>query len=69
MVILMPFLYFPEDKTEYIPAVIMLVVFVIGAIVAMKVIRKLSAKELSKLEKSTDATLEPKDDEDQRIQK
>ncbi|ENH95570.1 hypothetical protein J416_15397 [Gracilibacillus halophilus YIM-C55.5] len=42
---MMEFLYFPEDKTEYIPAVIMLLVFMIGAAVAMYFIRRISKKE------------------------
>lgn len=42
---MMEFLYFPEDKAEYIPAVISLIVFVIGAFVAMHFIRKASKKK------------------------
>lgn len=30
----MPFLYFPEDKSEYIPAAIVLIIFMIMAIFA-----------------------------------
>ncbi|WP_346427597.1 hypothetical protein [Gracilibacillus sp. YIM 98692] len=44
----MEFLYFPEDKTQYIPSVLMLVVFVIGAIVAMYLVKKASKKEEEK---------------------
>lgn len=43
--ILMPFLYFPEDKTEYIPAVISLVFFMILACVAMYFVYKKSKKD------------------------
>nr|WP_163536588.1 hypothetical protein [Gracilibacillus sp. YIM 98692] len=46
--ILVEFLYFPEDKTQYIPSVLMLVVFVIGAIVAMYLVKKASKKEEEK---------------------
>lgn len=42
---MMEFLYFPEDKTEYIPAFIMLVIFMIGAIAAMMYFYKKSKKE------------------------
>jgi|GEM_PF-695548 len=42
---MMEFLYFPEDKTEYIPAFIMLVIFMIGAIAAMMFFYKKSKKE------------------------
>ncbi|KKI89962.1 hypothetical protein WQ54_22745 [Bacillus sp. SA1-12] len=39
------FLYFPEDKTEYIPAGITMVVFTILAFIAFRFIIKLSKKE------------------------
>ena len=42
---MMEFLYFPEDKSEYIPAFIMLVIFMIGAIAAMMFFYKKSKKE------------------------
>jgi L-cystine uptake protein TcyP (sodium:dicarboxylate symporter family) len=45
---MMPFLYFPEDKSEYIPAVIALVIFVILAGVAMYLIYKKSKKDEEK---------------------
>ncbi len=41
----MEFLYFPEDKTEYIPAFIMLVIFMIGALATMYLFYKKSKKE------------------------
>lgn len=54
---MMEFLYFPEDKTEYIPAFIMLVIFMIGAIAAMMFFYKKSKKE----EKLFEARYFPKD--------
>ncbi|GAA0588437.1 hypothetical protein GCM10009001_00340 [Virgibacillus siamensis] len=42
---MMEFLYFPEDKMEYIPAVITLIIFMIGAAVAMYLFYKKSKKE------------------------
>ncbi|MBY7143962.1 hypothetical protein KFZ56_13085 [Virgibacillus sp. NKC19-3] len=42
---MMEFLYFPEDKTEYIPAVIMLVIFMILAFGTMYLLYKKSKKE------------------------
>ncbi|MCF6137534.1 hypothetical protein [Pseudalkalibacillus berkeleyi] len=47
---MMEFLYFPEDKTEYIPSVTMLIIFMAAAIIATILIRKHSAKELTKFE-------------------
>ncbi|MFA1821405.1 hypothetical protein ACDX78_14710 [Virgibacillus oceani] len=45
---MMPFLYFPEDKSEYIPAVIALIVFIILAGIAMYLIYKKSKKDEEK---------------------
>jgi flagellar biosynthesis/type III secretory pathway M-ring protein FliF/YscJ len=42
------FLYFPEDKTEYIPAAITCVIFLIGALITMRIIIKVSNKEAEK---------------------
>ncbi|WP_442595858.1 hypothetical protein [Neobacillus sp. D3-1R] len=42
------FLYFPEDKSEYIPAGITSVIFLIGAIITMKLIINHSKKEALK---------------------
>ena len=42
---MMDFLYFPEDKAEYIPAFITLVIFMIGALAAMYLFYKKSKKE------------------------
>ncbi len=43
--ILMPFLYFPEDKTEYIPAAFSFTAFMILCILAFMWFRKNSAKQ------------------------
>ncbi|MDS9472799.1 hypothetical protein [Sporosarcina pasteurii] len=44
-VLLMPFLYFPEDKSEYIPAAISFTVFMILCILAFMWIRRNSQKQ------------------------
>ncbi len=44
-IIMMEFLYFPDDKSEYIPAVITLIIFMIGAAVMMYILYKKSKKE------------------------
>ncbi|MFC5464297.1 hypothetical protein [Lederbergia graminis] len=41
----MPFLYFPEDKSEYIPAFITMAFFVIGAIVTLILFKRISKKQ------------------------
>jgi len=45
------FLYFPKDKTEYIPASITCVIFLIGALLTMKLIIKVSKREEEKTKK------------------
>lgn len=42
---MMDFLYFPEDKAEYIPAIIVLILFTIGAAVAMYLFYRKSKQE------------------------
>ncbi|PLT34029.1 hypothetical protein [Bacillus sp. V5-8f] len=42
------FLYFPEDKSEYIPAAITSVIFLIAAIFTMRFIIRYSRKEALK---------------------
>ncbi|GGI15875.1 MULTISPECIES: hypothetical protein [Gottfriedia] len=46
---MMEFLYFPEDKTEYIPAVISLIIFMIGAFATFYLIKRASLKEEKRL--------------------
>ena len=47
-VLYMPFLYFPDDKSEYIPAVITMAVFLVIAILAFRLIIKISKKQEEK---------------------
>ncbi|MDQ1144526.1 hypothetical protein QE429_001353 [Bacillus sp. SORGH_AS 510] len=42
------FLYFPEDKSEYIPAMITFTIFLIGALLTMRFIIKISKREAQK---------------------
>ncbi|MEH7301819.1 hypothetical protein [Neobacillus drentensis] len=42
------FLYFPEDKSEYIPAAITFAIFLIGALLTMRFIIKISKREAQK---------------------
>nr|WP_318616893.1 hypothetical protein [Sporosarcina sp. YIM B06819] len=44
-VLLMPFLYFPEDKSEYIPAAISFVFFMILLVLAYRWIQRNSQKQ------------------------
>ncbi|WP_075982749.1 hypothetical protein [Bacillus massilinigeriensis] len=48
------FLYFPEDKTEYIPAAIWLVIFMIAAVLTTRLIIHVSRKEAREAKKIED---------------
>ncbi|MBW3111118.1 MULTISPECIES: hypothetical protein [Bacillaceae] len=39
------FLYFPEDKSEYIPAGITMAIFMVAALVTFRIIQKISKRE------------------------
>lgn len=43
--ILMPFLYFPEDKSEYIPAAISFSIFMVLMVITFRWILKISKKQ------------------------
>ncbi|MEH6944229.1 hypothetical protein [Bacillus sp. JJ722] len=45
------FLYFPEDKTEYIPAGITSAIFLVAAVITWRLIMRHSKKEEIKLKK------------------
>jgi flagellar basal body-associated protein FliL len=46
----MPFLYFPEDKSEYIPSLIMLAIIIVLAGVALYFFYKTSKKQEKKFD-------------------
>jgi flagellar biosynthesis/type III secretory pathway M-ring protein FliF/YscJ len=48
------FLYFPKDKREYIPAVISLVIFMIAAVITMRIIIAYSKREAVKAKELED---------------
>lgn len=65
---MMEFLYFPEDKAEYIPAIIALIIFTIGAVFVMYLFyRKSKQEEKYYEEKYKDAILLDKDKKDRKI--
>jgi hypothetical protein len=47
---MMPFLYFPEDKTEYIPAAITCILFIIGALLTWRAFMRASKREMKQFE-------------------
>ncbi|GAA0428599.1 hypothetical protein GCM10008983_01150 [Lentibacillus halophilus] len=59
---MMEFLYFPEDKSEYIPAVIVLIIFMIGAVLALYFFIKVSRKEAKRTEEQYRQQLKTKND-------
>jgi hypothetical protein len=48
------FLYFPEDKSEYGPAAITFIIFLIGAFLTMRYIIKISKREALKAKELED---------------
>ncbi|MFB9860334.1 hypothetical protein [Salinicoccus siamensis] len=46
---MMPFLYFPEDKSEYIPAFITLAICMLLAYLAYRLIKRYSEKQEQKM--------------------
>lgn len=42
---MMEFLYFPEDKTEYIPGIITIIICIILAYIAFRLVKKYSLKQ------------------------
>jgi hypothetical protein len=51
-VAMMDFLYFPEDKSEYIPAFIAMSPFVLGAILTFLWLIKISKKQEARLDET-----------------
>jgi preprotein translocase subunit YajC len=49
MIKMMEFLYFPEDKTEYIPAAISFFMFFLGAVLVFFLFKRASNKEMKKV--------------------
>ncbi|MFT9599009.1 hypothetical protein [Mesobacillus sp.] len=56
------FLYFPEDKSEYIPAAITSLVFLIGAVLTMRYIIKVSKREAQKAKEHEQAIMKQMND-------
>ncbi|WP_458414257.1 hypothetical protein ACNQFZ_05035 [Schinkia sp. CFF1] len=42
------FLYFPDNKLEYIPSLIIVAIFILGAFLTVKIVMKISKKEEEK---------------------
>ncbi|WP_108670705.1 hypothetical protein [Peribacillus acanthi] len=51
------FLYFPEDKSEYIPAGITSFIFLVAAVITMRFIINVSKKEAKKAKELEDEIL------------
>lgn len=57
------FLYFPDDKTEYIPVVIELIVFVIICLLVFKWIKSKSTKDALKTKEIEDRIMKARREE------
>jgi len=62
----MEFLYFPEDKAEYIPAFITLVIVMIGALATMYLFYKKSKKDEKMIDEKYDINKYKIDSEDKQ---
>lgn len=60
----MEFLYFPEDRTEYLPAILILILVVAAAMLAVYLIKKQSAKQEDKLKEFEARIMEQLDKEE-----
>lgn len=54
------FLYFPEDKSEYIPAAITCIIFLVAAVLTMRFIIRYSKKEELKTKHLEEQLINPK---------
>ncbi len=61
--IYMPFLYFPEDKSEYIPATIMLLLFMAIAVATFVFIIKKNNKDEKQFEEKYQTQLKAAEEE------
>ena len=68
----MPFLYFPEDKSEYIPAAISFLVFMVLLLFAFRWIRRNSKKQEAETKELEERILrerrEAKENENEHLQ-
>lgn len=60
------FLYFPEDKSEYIPAAIWAFIFLAAAVLTMKYIIKISRKEAEKAKIHEQAVMKQMEEEEKK---
>ncbi len=63
----MDFLYFPQDKTEYIPSLITLVIFILATAVTLYLFYRKSKKEEALFEEKYGLTKEKKEAKTQRM--
>ena len=59
----MGFLYFPDDKTAYIPSLFVLALFTIGAILITRIFINVSRKEAKKVDEQYKSKVEQSLDE------
>lgn len=61
---MMEFLYFPEDKTEYIPAFLALAICILLAYIAFRIVRNYSRKQEEKMKAFEQQVLKKLDEEE-----
>lgn len=60
---MMEFLYFPEDKTEYIPAFLMLALCILLAYIVFRLVKRYSRKQEEKMKAFEEQVLKQLDEE------
>ncbi|WP_411843594.1 hypothetical protein [Salinicoccus sp. HZC-1] len=61
---MMEFLYFPEDKTEYIPAFLSLAICILLAYIVFRIVRNYSIKQEEKMKAFEQQVLKKLDEEE-----
>lgn len=61
---MMEFLYFPEDKSEYIPAFLTLAICILIAYIVFRLIKKYSARQEEKMKAFEQQVLKRLDEEE-----
>ncbi|KKK34073.1 hypothetical protein WN59_10805 [Salinicoccus sediminis] len=61
---MMEFLYFPEDKTEYIPAFLTLAICILLAYIVFRLVKKYSRKQEEKMKAFEQQVLKQLDEKD-----
>ncbi|MFC4411348.1 hypothetical protein ACFOZY_13045 [Chungangia koreensis] len=66
VLLLMPFLYFPEDKSQYIPSVLWLLAIILLCVLFFRWLKKYSQKEQMKTKELEERILRERQQENEK---